>query len=212
MESQRRHRLQKLFHWQRDPALYKPLKSTKEFRLLLLHAGKTRDPVRAKLQLARLDEVVAPHYETISYCWGDPTITATIYLDKRKSSVPASSVAALRCVRLPHRDRIVWIDAVCINQADLDERAQQVAMMADIYSSSNGNLVYLGEEDEYTERVAESIHKVITDIKKRTDNFLNVKDTPFDSRGGRYFYHDVSCDADERALVHLYSNNWFRLA
>ena len=212
MESKRWHRLQKLFHWQKDPALYRPLKLWKEFRLLLLHAGKAGDPVQADLRLARLNGLIAPHYETISYCWGDPTITATIYLDKKESSVPASSIAALRCVRLPHRDRIVWIDAVCINQADLDERAQQVSMMADIYCSSNGNLVYLGEEDEYTERVAESIHKVVADTKKRTDNFLNTKDTPFDPRGERYFYHNVSCNADERALVHLFSNSWFRLA
>ena len=203
MESKRRHH---------DPALYRPLESAKEFRLLLLHAGKARDPVRAELQLARLDEVVAPHYETISYCWGDATRTATIYLDKKKSSVPASSVAALSCVRLPDRDRIVWIDAVCINQADLDERAQQVAMMADIYSSSNGNLVYLGEEDKYTEQAVESIHRIITDVKRRTDDFRSTKGTPFERGVERFFYKDVSCGADERALASFFSANWFRSA
>jgi hypothetical protein len=186
------------------------LKSTKEFRLLLLHPGRDGDPVRADLQLARLDGAIAPHYETISYCWGDPTDTATIYLDKKKSSVPASSIAALRCVRLPDRDRIVWIDAVCVNQADLDERAQQVSMMADIYSSSKGNLVYLGEEDSY--EAAESIDRIITDIKRRTDNFRSTKGTPF-QRGGEHFsYKDVSCGADEQALASFFSANWFRSA
>ena len=191
-------------------ALYTALGSTKAFRLLLVEAGKGEEPVRAELQPAELDVDDPPQYETISYCWGDRTITGTIYLNEKRVAVPASSVAALRCVRLPDRARVVWIDAICINQADLDERAQQVAMMSDVYASSNGNLVYLGEEDEYTEKAVESIGRIITDIKERTNDYQTTKDTPFESTEHRFFYQDVSCGADERALVSFFSTDWFR--
>ena len=193
--------------------LYKTLGSPKAFRLLVVHQGKGEDPVRAELQVTQLTQLDAnpyPPYETISYCWGDSTNTDTIYLNNKKISVPASSAAAVRCVRLTDRDRIVWIDAICINQADLDERAQQVAMMAEVYAHSNGNLVYLGKEDECTKRAIESIERILADIRKRTNDFRNVTDTPFESLEHRFFFEDVSCNADQRALVSFFSNDWFR--
>ena len=50
-------------------------------------------------------------------------------------------------MRLPHKSRVVWIDAICINQTDIEERSQQVEMMGLIYSKAVRNLIWLGEED-----------------------------------------------------------------
>ena len=203
-------RFQKSFHWQKDKTLYEHLdKNLKEFRLLIVYAGKDDDPIRAELRLARLNSTSSPRYETISYCWGDPRKTAPIRLNNRKVAVPASSAAAIRAVRLPDLTRIVWIDALCINQEDFNERSVQVAMMADIYSRSQRNLVYLGEADSNTERAVKSISLILSDIKERTKNFQDILDTPFDRKKQRYF-DDVGCEADEPALISFYSREWFR--
>lgn len=43
--------------------------------------------------------------------------------------------------------RALWVDAICINQADVRERSEQVAIMRDIYQHAERVLVWLGEED-----------------------------------------------------------------
>lgn len=74
-----------------------------------------------------------PEYETISYVWGDPNLKATVYVNGRGALVPASPERVLRRMRLPVRIRVLWIDALCIKQDDLQEKQQQVAIMGEIY-------------------------------------------------------------------------------
>jgi hypothetical protein len=49
----------------------------------------------------------------------------------------------------------LWVDAICINQKDLDERAAQVKIMGRIYSNSNGVMVWLGKSLPRTKRAVE---------------------------------------------------------
>lgn len=211
LPSQQASHLQQALQWQKDSDLYRSLNTEREeFRLLVVHAGQDDDLISGHLQPASFKTKPYPQYETISYCWGDQSSVTPIRLNGRIVSAPASSVAAVKCVRLPEDDRVIWIDALCIDQADLDERAHQVAMMASIYSKSTGNLIYLGEEDKYSERAIGSIHKVLDDIRARTDNFQRTKGTPFEPRNDRHSYEDVDCGADQRALASLFSNSWFR--
>ncbi len=52
---------------------------------------------------------------------------------------------ALKRLRHPEQSRVLWIDAVCINQDDIQERSQQVAMMGDIYKQASRVLTWIGE-------------------------------------------------------------------
>ena len=88
----------------------------KEIRLLRIKAGRGCQRLRCELEHAFLDSSPIPQYETISYCWGNPKKKTRIALNGRRVEVTASSKAALRCMRLTTADRIVWIDAICINQ------------------------------------------------------------------------------------------------
>jgi hypothetical protein len=54
----------------------------------------------------------------------------------------------------------LWIDAVCINQQDLVERSQQVLLMPRIYHSALTVWLWLGEEDEDTEKALDWIDKI----------------------------------------------------
>jgi hypothetical protein len=53
--------------------------------------------------------------------------------------------AALWHLRFTTRARLLWVDAVCINQADIPERNQQVQIMRNIYANAARVLVWLGE-------------------------------------------------------------------
>jgi hypothetical protein len=88
----------------------------------------------------------------VSYCCGDQTILEDINLNDVSVQIPASAARALRGIR---RDQIlnVWIDAVCINPGDPNERTHQVLLMSNIYSSACQTFVWLESEGEEAENL-----------------------------------------------------------
>lgn len=155
----------------------------------------------------------SPEYETISYVWGNASDRASLELDGLAITVPSSSIAALRRMRLRDRIRTLWIDAICINQDDLEERAQQVTVMGDIYRSSQGNLIHLGESKPHTEKALEDIKAILNEMHSELDSPQALKDTMFDPWSKQQIF-------STRALKHpvdggLLSENvlllpWFR--
>jgi hypothetical protein len=92
-------------------------------------------------------------YEAVSYTWGDPVEgwqldDQRMNLCSLNETIKGNLAAALRRFRHETNERRLWVDALCINQADHGERAQQVAMMAQIYSRAARTLVWLGEDTE----------------------------------------------------------------
>ena len=79
-----------------------------------------------------------PTYEAISYTWadesGDTRKTQTIYVNSLPFYVTVNCKAALKRVRLPRRARTIWIDDVCIDQNNDEERGHQARLMPQIYS------------------------------------------------------------------------------
>ena len=64
---------------------------------------------------------------------------------------------ALVSLRRPYESRLLWVDALCINQDDVEERSQQVSIMGRIYKEARMVLVYLGEEWSGVDSVCEYI-------------------------------------------------------
>jgi hypothetical protein len=91
-----------------DPSNYSALDpATKEIRVLEVAPGKPEDVIRCALKHVSLLDNLAPAYETISYCWGAPGEPAFIELNGEIVAVPASSEAAIRCMRYTDRPRIL---------------------------------------------------------------------------------------------------------
>jgi hypothetical protein len=129
-------------------SLYEELNAeSHEIRLLELAAGQADDPVTATLSTISLDDNSRPTYEALSYVWGDSTITQEINLNSASFSITTNLEAALRRMRLPDRSRMLWADAICINQQNVAERGSQVRIMGRIYSECKRVLVWLGEEE-----------------------------------------------------------------
>lgn len=114
-------------------------------------------------------------YEALSYVWGSEEDQKSIYVrtdDKSNDSSPSSSIgnirrllvtANLHAALLHLRDglfeRIMWIDAICINQKDNVEKGQQVQFMAEIYANANRVIVWLGEASSDSGQVFETLRK-----------------------------------------------------
>ncbi|KAH6695655.1 heterokaryon incompatibility protein-domain-containing protein [Plectosphaerella plurivora] len=113
-----------------------------QFRLLHLEPG-TGD-IHFTLSNAHLDD--NPAYEAISYCWGDAKDTRVVHCHGVPINITYSLFTALQRLRRLDETRIVWADAVCINQTDTDEKTEQVKLMGRIYSQPSRVLIWLGED------------------------------------------------------------------
>ncbi|GES65443.1 related to het-6-heterokaryon incompatibility protein [Aspergillus terreus] len=154
---------------------YSVLPGPRSFRLLVLLPGPPGSPLQCKLETHDLDGPdVADSYTAISYTW-NPSIFDQLCVTRRRIPithgiykrfairhpiwcngtrllVSTNLYRLLRRLRDPTKAICLWVDALCINQDDLGERAVQVLLMKDIYSRAYNVLLWLGEEDETTEK------------------------------------------------------------
>ncbi|KAI1748690.1 heterokaryon incompatibility protein-domain-containing protein [Xylaria castorea] len=121
-------------------------------RILSLAASETfTDPIHVSLSIASLGN--QPTYEALSYCWGDASDKRLIFCDSRPFPVGQNLEEALRHLRQSEGARVLWIDAICINQNDLAERASQVKLMHHIYQTASRVLVWLGDHAAHSDLV-----------------------------------------------------------
>ncbi|KAE8441369.1 hypothetical protein EG329_005472 [Mollisiaceae sp. DMI_Dod_QoI] len=126
--------------------MYSPLDSHgREIRLVTIKAGLRSEEIQCRLTHVSLDTF--PDFEALSYVWGNPNNRTSILLNGQQFSATHNLGLALKYLSSTTEDRVIWIDAICINQNDLDERSSQVQLMRDIYSSASLVVSWLGEED-----------------------------------------------------------------
>ncbi|KAF8856768.1 HET-domain-containing protein, partial [Acephala macrosclerotiorum] len=140
---------------------YQPLKESDGIRLVLIHpAPDVSAHLECSIQhatLSQYDQDLMNHYHALSYVWGDATNTRKITVEGYPIQVTVTLESALR--RLRDRERIirVWADALCINQADTDERNQQVRQMGTVYSVARHTVIDLGEGSEETDSILDQL-------------------------------------------------------
>ena len=124
---------------------YSPLKHEHDIRLLYLLPGSNEAPLSCSLRIVSLSEI--PDYEAVSYTWGEPIFSASIEcFSKGQLPITENLSKALYHLRLANRSRILWIDAICINQQDLVERSHQVTLLRDTFQKAKNVVVWLGED------------------------------------------------------------------
>lgn len=145
--SLRRFRLAALFGKKAtsSPYLYEPLVNATSIRLLTLCPGNTLDEIKCDLKTVSLAD--KPEYEALSYVWGSTKRDYTLTCDRRSLKITKSLHVVLRRLRRTSHARVLWIDQLCINQDDLQERSEQVQIMREIYRNARLVVLWLGEDE-----------------------------------------------------------------
>ena len=149
-----------------------PLPKSDHIRLLTVRQGSAGDMIECTLTTRplKIPESTfsidhAPPYEALSYHWGtgEASFKIKIYTEGFPGAfrVRPNLHAALNQLRLPDRPRRLWIDAICINQEDNDEKNSQVNLMAEVYSLATSVCVWLGEASEDSNLALNFISRIV---------------------------------------------------
>lgn len=150
---------------------YEKLKSSTSTRLMELLPGQLADQLECRLRTVDLQ--TKPNYEAVSYVWGTEDNKPTILCDGFPYGITQNLAAALQHFRNTESPRILWVDSICIDQSNIEERNQQVRTMHHVYLQATHVLIWLGEESESCSlsKVAEAVRKLAS---FRTDGFENA--------------------------------------
>lgn len=154
---------------------YSPLWTDDAIRVIVLEPAAEPDaPLHCSIsqysrsrQLGALDRT--RDYSAVSYTWGPPVFSHPLFIDQGSSRLMVTPIvdSLLRHMRKPDEPRYLWIDAICLNQKDDDEKAQQVPLMGEIYEGAKKVHIWIGDEDEMTARLFAAL-RVVAMIPNKT--------------------------------------------
>jgi len=160
---------------------------TNEFRLLHLLPGRYGKPISCTLTKAVFSS--PPPYESLSYTWGNAyspkglsfiasfsegkeeiqqhghEALYTIKLDGRDKRITHNLHAALQRLRHNRDTRVLWVDALCINQDDDDEKSRQVRTMSTIYSQASRTVIWIGDHDTFVNECFNTLEELAWSLK-----------------------------------------------
>lgn len=144
-------------------SFYQPLKSERSIRSLCVKCEYvTQGNGSIEFAIEEYDLDKHPPYDCLSYTWGQPyystesrsddhklpefeTNDYSVLCDGKPFWITKNMSHAFQALIQPCEVEYLWIDAVCINQADVEhERAAQVALMGEIFASAARVLLWLG--------------------------------------------------------------------
>lgn len=185
-----------------------------QVRILVLHPGSGTDGIVTRLTTASL--VDSPDFETISYAWGNDSIKRLIRCDGVEISITDSLYGALQQMRQPQQSRLVWVDAVCINQHDIAERNQQVSLMHRIFSQASNVVVWLGKEGrENLHPAVQAINSIYQCCLDYADaRSMTVADMTFEHMESVEMIENISLDSVFNhqtwlSISHFFARPWF---
>jgi hypothetical protein len=155
---------------------------------LLPHEDELAD-IQCELYEYRLQDSCRTHlYEALSYVWGNAKKKLRIFMHGHSFEVTVNLYAALLRLRNHSTERILWVDAICIDQANQEEKGHQIQSMAKIYSQANRVTVWLGEAADDSDQALEEIRVT----------------------GGKISTHSLNKEVIGKAVLALLQRPWFR--
>lgn len=205
---------------------YQPLEGRSEIRILRLLPGKFDEEIQCLLKHMDLDEPL--EYIALSYVWGNPKVTkpirlgydSTTIIERGQTSkipslfqVTTNLEAALRHIRRLDHERILWIDAICIDQNSDKERNAQVQKMGRIYSTASEVFVWLGrlfEDSDAAKGILPDHMQAIWTLLRETTGQRPAEIGPAED-GQRDANEIVTVSKDDhlRALEAICDRSWF---
>ena len=160
--------LQLFSSWYRKMSYeYEKLPAPHYIRLLQI-ARTSSQVIEVSVKIINLEDNV--QYRCLSYTWdggkfdqvGEKWSTPSIgvRLDGQALLIRQNLHDALDHLRLLEIHGLIWIDAICINQADVAERNSQVSQMSRIYENAQEVIVWLGKEEAYSASAIKSMQRL----------------------------------------------------
>lgn len=149
--------------------------ATSEIRLVAILPGEAEEDIQCTLEVVPFTKTTK--YSALSYRWGDPSDLVRIYLQGEQFHITANLAAALRHFRSLKTRELMWIDAICINQKDDDERSAQVSFMGDIYRRASVVNVWLGDAVPGSDR-AMTFLQALSNRVKNDKHMKTVREEP----------------------------------
>ncbi|ETS82824.1 hypothetical protein PFICI_04700 [Pestalotiopsis fici W106-1] len=134
--------------------IHKPLLLSASIRILELLPSRDRDsPIHCKIREFALTEN-RHSYDALSYVWGPPTDVRPVVLDDAILHVTVNCWSALRHLRHKYYKRMLWVDAICIDQRNtsdaIQERSKQIKLMGKVYQWAKRVIIWLGPGNDAT--------------------------------------------------------------
>ncbi|KAH8668562.1 heterokaryon incompatibility protein-domain-containing protein [Xylariales sp. PMI_506] len=160
--------------------MYAKLKSHDSIRLVQIEpASNDNSPDQVHITIMETSLTAAPDFEAVSYTWGDPLEESVNLVMCQPTGVPVTMTqncySVLRRLRQPQERRTIWLDAVCINQGDIDERSAQVRMMGEIYARAKRVVIDIGQEAEDSSRALLMLQHCRTDVLYEFDSGKRIE-------------------------------------
>ena len=135
--------LQKPAQWP-NYSQYRPLNpNRKQIRVLQIWMELETEEINGKLLYVNLDD--DPKYDALSYYWGPPDKQSTVSIDGEEVLIRRSLHILLQTLCRRGQTLPVWLDVICINQADIEERNWQVSIMHEIFRGAACVKAWIGE-------------------------------------------------------------------
>ncbi|KAK4119599.1 HET-domain-containing protein [Parathielavia appendiculata] len=150
----------------------------------------------------------APEYQALSYAWGTSTEEEECICNDARYRISRTLGQALRGLYRHANSSWIWVDAICINQADDVEKADQVAGMGELYAYADRVLVWLGE-------AADDSDLACVLLPELTDSIWTLRDcegkwNPIKLDDLESHRLPVASDPLWRAAFLLYARPWFQ--
>lgn len=159
-----------------EPFVYTPLQPG-EIRLLYPDLQKNGS-LHWLLKIAQLEDKLGQRtsieYEALSYTWGNLSQTYPIVCNNQELQVHHNLNIALPFLARRDSQLPIWIDAVCINQADEKEKMEQIRLMIRIYSAALQVWVWFGPGNKESGTVIRMLPEVIDTINNDLEHQISA--------------------------------------
>lgn len=176
----------------------------RRYRQAIALIKSPKEPLRGTLrEIVNGDDIPTfappPTYETLSYRWTDVDLEAPCFMEIDNIPLPIGPglYAALTQFRYEEGSRWIWVDQICINQNDPEEKFHQIAMMADIYMRAERALIWLGQASDQSD-VAMEFFPIFVEMVRRNEDTNQLVSECIPRNGSL-----------AKCLAHMFSRSWF---
>lgn len=188
---------------------YQPLHGETSIRVLTLLPSKfASSDIHIELSPIQLSD--PPEFEAASYTWatkdGDSSISSSVFCEGTRIMVTRNCVELLRTLRKEDTERTLWVDAICIDQTNLEERCYQITLMGEIYTKAVRVVIWLGDASELvdpntgvpiSDQAIEYLTEMAAQLRQaqpdRDDLYLDPSSSPLyndlSNQGAEYVIH-----------------------